>query len=212
MQSIRSITTESGNVLYDINTGTVSEFPLVFRKVTVYDNGEADVRTVPVGAVPFSTDGKEVRQYYSDKFDRRILDGIDGMINDFDLFAREIGQLAINVSSLRPFKKPLSLVGRFLDSVTTGEICRLILCPKQADRRIKDRKFKFLLAALLRNIYAGDEPLSPDTPEYKVIMAIASRLELLLKKKLAGTPQENLKEFVASVIYDPTPDSDAYLK
>lgn len=212
MQSIRSITTESGNVLYDINTGTISEFPLAFRKVTIFDNGEADVQTVPVGVLPFNTEGKAANLYFSEKFTNRLLTAIDAMENNYDFFASEIGSLAVEREKAMKLKKPLTLVGKVLNRITIGEVCKLLLCPFAADKSIKDKKFKLLLVDIMKNIYAGDEPYSPSTPEYKVLMEIVSRVELLLKKKLNKPPFDDLKGFVEGVIYDPTPDSNAYLK
>lgn len=45
-----------------------------------------------------------------------------------------------------------------------------------------------------------------------MIMAIVGRVEPFIRKKLRGTPVKNLKKFVADVVYDPTPDNNAYLK
>ena len=39
-----------------------------------------------------------------------------------------------------------------------------------------------------------------------VAKAIAGRLNTLLKKKLAGSPAQDLQAFLLSLIYDPTPD------
>ena len=64
----------------------------------------------------------------------------------------------------------------------------------------------------MRNAYGGDEPYGPETPENKVFMLIISRLYPFVKKKLKGTPFEDLKSFFTSIVYDPTPDADDYLK
>ncbi len=212
MHSIRSIKTDKGNVLYDINTGTISEFPFKFRKATVYDNGEADIETVPVGTLPFDTQGRTASEYFEYCFDSRILNAVDGMENDFDKFVKELGSLAINANPLRSKQKLLKPVGKILNNITVGGVCRLILSPSAADKSIKDMKFKCFLAELIKNTYRGDEPYAEGTPVYRVVMAIVSRIYPFVKKKLAGTQFEDLKGFLATVLYDPTPDSDAHLK
>lgn len=211
MHSIRKELTENGNVLYDINTGTLSEYPLKYRKVTISDSGEADIKTVPIEAVPFDTKGKTPAEYYKEKFDDLVLGGIDGMANDYEEFMHRAGSLSLGQDTLLPLKAPLTSVGKVLNGITYGGIGRMLFISDKIDRSVKSKKFKFMLADLFRTVYGGDEHYSADTPEYQIIMALTDRVYPFVKGKLKGTEFENPKGFIASVIYDPTPDGDAHL-
>lgn len=210
MHSIRSITTEKGNKLYDINTGTLSEFPLKFRKVVI-KNGEADIRTVPVPEVPFDTNGKTANEYYKDLFDRRLLGAIDGLENDYEYFIDQAGSLAIKRAVLEKYKPLLRFAGKILNHISLKGVGRLLMCPGSVDSEIGDMKFKNLLASILSNVYAGDEPYGPGTPEHKAIMAYLRRLKPILKKFVGKKDYEDFLKLAESIIYDPTPDSDAHI-
>ena len=212
MHSIRKELTEKGNALYDINTGTLSEYPLKYRKVTIFDSGEADIKTVPIESVPFDTKGKTPAEYYEEKFDDLILGGIDGMANNYDEFMHRAGSLSLGQDTLLPLKTPLTLLGKILNSITYGGMGRLLFIPGKIDKSVKKKKFKLLPAELFKAVYGGDEPYSENTPEYKIIMALINRVKPFIKGKLKGTELENINEFIASVIYDPTPDGDAHLE
>jgi len=71
---------------------------------------------------------------------------------------------------------------------------------------VRKHSMKELFLELIRNIYAGEERYSPETPVGQALLAFAARAQFFLKKKLAGGPMENLVDFLASLIYDPTPD------
>lgn len=211
MQAINCHKSKNGNKVYDINTGTISEFPLAFKKVTIED-GVADIKTIPVPQVSFDTQGKTANQYFADNFDSLVPSSVKAMGDDYDFFLRQAERLNIKGEALTKLKPVLQVVGKILDKATLGSVGKLLLCPGKVDKSIKNVKLTNFLASLLHIVYGGDEPYSPRTPEYKALMAFLDRLKPIWSKALKDTQFEDLKDFVASIIWDPTPDSNAILK
>ena len=65
---------------------------------------------------------------------------------------------------------------------------------------------------LVRNIFAVNEHYSPDTPMYKAIMALLERLQPIVKRFAKGNEiLSDLPGFVATLIYDESPDIEAVI-
>ena len=211
MQSIRSITTEKGNTLYDINTGTLTSFPTAIRRM-VLDGNALDVKTLVPENAKLDTGGKGIYTYFADKFDSTLYSAVDAMRRDTDALASILNAVSIGKDTVMRLRVPFKILGTVLDTITLGGVGRLTFISGSVDKSIKKTKLKDFAASVFRNIWGGDEPYSPETPEGKAAAALARRVSFAVKKKESSLPGGSLEKFVSAVIYDPTPDSNAVLK
>ncbi|MDR1628658.1 MAG: metallophosphoesterase [Oscillospiraceae bacterium] len=213
MQNISSVTTAQGGRLYEINTGAAVGYPAPIRFVTV-DEQQMSVTTQSIDDFAWDLQGKTVRQYLSDHFDQ--------MLNDiFDAAGSDVGRLLdllnnefrVNKQALMRYRLPLSMAGRFLNRVTLGGAGRLLLCYRKIPHAAKKVRLRELMIEIVRNIYGGDEPYSRGTAVGEAVYILTGRLERLLSPVLSkvSLPFESLQGFVMSLIYDPTPDTEAVL-
>ena len=72
-QSINVITTEKGNKLYDITTGSIIADPAVIRHITIKDENTVEIKSIPTPDFEWDTKGKTCKEYLSDMFDRMIV-------------------------------------------------------------------------------------------------------------------------------------------
>ena len=77
---------------------------------------------------------------------------------------------------------------------------------KAVASEIKDRNVKDFAIEVVRNLFYGDEPYTPDTPEYKACMAAVEKIQKLTKpiKKLRE-PVSSLGKLLEGVLYDAPP-------
>jgi len=60
-------------------------------------------------------------------------------------------------------------------------------------------------------VYAGDEPYSADTPVGRALLAVFGNIGVLCRPWLKKTDFGDLRAFIASLLYDPTPDNETVL-
>jgi len=212
MQNIGCLTTESGNRLYDINTGSLVGFDTPIRKVTV-DEKHMTVETqrVETERVNLDLGGKTLSDYLRDHFDFLLKDIFDAAANDIDRLAAHSGGFSVDAETVYKYRAPIQAIGKALDTMTLGMAGYLCFCPQRVDKSIRHIKIKDLLPELVRNIYAGDEPYSIHTPIGNALLAIAGNLNTLGNPLIEKLGLGDLRRFLAPIIYDPTPDNNAVL-
>ncbi len=211
MHHINCKVTQQGNTFWDINTSALTGVPAPIRAVTV-DDTHMHIRTEYVDHFAWDLQGKAVKQYLSDHFDKMLNSIFDAAGNDIDELINILaGEFSVNKDAMRKFKFPLKLFGKFINRATLGTVGRLLFCriPKQAKRV----KVRWLLVESVRNIYGGDQPYSPDTPIGAAVYAIMGRVDGLARPflKKVSLPFESIQSFVMSLIYGETPDANADL-
>lgn len=205
MQNIAKMTTPAGNDFYDINTCSLVGCPTAMRKVTMTDE-YVDVKSIQIEDFDWDLKGKTVNEYVQEQFDFMLNDIFDSLAYDFDHFAND---LAIGFSQkpedMYKMKFLLNNAGKLLQKLTFGGIGKLFFISKHIDPSVKDRKVKDFFVEVVRNVFVGDEPYTPETPEYKAFDALANRVKKLLKGK------EDIIKIIDiikdGVLYD-TPPSD----
>ena len=172
-QSIKSKTTEKGNVFWDVCTGSLIGCPASIRLVEIIDEHTADIKTLPVPEFEWDMEGLTNDEYFQRQFDMMINSLLDAMENDPERF----------LNKLRAYKpsleKPVSIIGARLNRITVGKICR-ILCIK-CPAGLKNKLVKQLAVEIVRNIFTGDMPFTEGTDEYTVIMALLKRFSPVIK-------------------------------
>jgi len=210
MQDIRCKRTESGNTLYHINTGALVGYDTPIRKVTV-DGQAMRIETQRVERIDWDTQGKTVSEYTQDCFDRLLKDIFHSAAYDIGHLADIAPGFSVPKETVFQYRVPIKIVGKILDRLTLGGLGRLCLCPRRVAKGVKRVKVNELMLELVRNVYAGDEPYSADTPIGRALLAIVGNIGVLLRPLLKKTGFGDLRDFIASLIYDSTPDNEAVL-
>ncbi len=201
MQSLTEHVSPAGNKITDICTGSIVGHPSAYRKVTFNENGTAKIVSLKIDDFDWDKNGKTADEYFIWRFNRMITDIIDGMAYDFAAFTRYFGGPEKN----KKLKLPITIVGRILQKLTLGGVGRLLWF--RVDKSIKKRLLKDTAVELVRNVFTGDEPYTPDTALYKAFMKLLKRLRpiiLILEKKLGAKSEmfADIPAFIASIIGD----------
>ena len=174
-QSINVLTTEKGNKLYDITTGSIIADPAVIRHVTIKDENTVEIKSIPTPDFEWDTKGKTCKQYLSDMFDRMIvnvlLDMRDDTIRMMNKFHLE------DKSSL---KKILGLAGKLICSIKVGTLARLLFI--RCDKSVRKIRVLDYATELVRGIFEGNQTFKEGTPNGDVFVALLKRIRPILKK------------------------------
>lgn len=174
-QSINLKTTEAGNKIYDVCTGSIIADPAIIRLVTLPDDSTAKIESIPTPDFEWNTNGKSCKQYLSDLFDNMILNMLSDMkTNPASLLSR-FG--AGDKKQLFPIVK---FAGKLLNSLTLGGVCRLLWI--SCDKSLKKMLLKDYVAELVRNVFEGNQRFVAGTPKGDVFLAFLKRINPILKK------------------------------
>lgn len=211
MQHINQITTEKGNVFYEVNTGSLVGYPNPIRKVTLTP-GKAEITTEHIDSFDWDLGGKTVDEYLKDHFEYMIRDVLNSVGHDIDHFKELALGFSMSASTVDKLWPLLKVVGHILDTFTLGRLGKLAHIP--VDPSVKDMLVKELVLELICCLYAGDPPYSPETPVYQVVVPAADKLAAKLKKLAPGVKLiEQLPEVLRTLMYnDGIPDNNATLK
>jgi hypothetical protein len=155
-----------------------------------------------------------VSQYLRDSFDRMLNSIFEAMGHDIEKMLDILnGEFRVNKDALMKHRRLLAMGGKFLYKLTLGGAGRLLCC--RVPREVRAMRVKDLIMEAVRNIYAGDEPYSVDTPVGAAVYAIMGRAEKLAKPflKKIDLPFESLRGFVMSLVYDDgLPDNQCVMR
>ena len=205
MLNIDYITTPGGNQYWDVNTSSLVGYPGVFRVIEL-EGRHMKVTTRAIEDFDWDRGGLSVREFLKRHFDSLLRTIIESAANDIDKLADKAGGFSVEKETIYKFRLPITIAGKFINKVTLGGMGALLLCRREVPKSVRKQSMKELMLELMRNVWAGEEHYSPETPVGQSLLAFAARAQLFLKKKLAGGPMENLSAFLLSLIYDPTPD------
>lgn len=212
MQNITHSQTAKGNLFYEINTGALVGCPAPIRKVEI-DASVMRIRTEYVEQFDWDLQGKSVSQYLNDNFDQMLNRIFDAAGTDVRLFVDILaGEFHVPKDVLLKYRFFVKIGGKFLNRVTLGGLGCLFFCRSKLPREARKVKLRWLIVETVRNIYCGDEPYSQDTPIGGAAFILLGRLDKLLGRFLKGElPFGGMQPFVMSLLYDPTPDTNADL-
>ena len=177
-QAITDYTTEKGNTITDVQTGSFVGCPCAYRRVTFEDN-TVSIESYTVNDFDYDKQGKTAEEYFKWRFDRMINCKMDEILP-------------------KPVKK-------ILDGFTLKKLGRL-LCFK-VDKSIEGRLAKDVGIELVRNIFVGNEPYVKGTPMYEAMAKLIKRLHpvthIVERKMSAKNPVlSDIDSFVLSMIGD----------
>lgn len=206
MMNIAKLVTEKGNELYDINTSSLVGYPSVMRKV-IFDEKEVCISSVQLTEFDDDFDGMTPTDYMKMRFDAFLNRVFDTVAFDYDTFANEVApSFSVTPERAYKLKLPLNFIGKKLHTLTFKKAGKLLCISKSIAPEIADRSVKDFAIEVVRNVFYGDEPYTPDTAEYKACKAAVDRIAKITKpvKKLRE-PVALLGTLLDGVLYDAPP-------
>jgi 3',5'-cyclic AMP phosphodiesterase CpdA len=211
MQNISSITTEKGNTLWDINTGSLVGYPTPMRHI-VLDDEKMSITSEKIDSFDWDLKGKTADEYLIAHFDFMLNDVFDSMAFDLDRLGALGGGFGISREFVHKMRIPIKIVGKIMQKLTVGKVGRLLCISRKVDKSVRNILIKDLVIEIIRNIFTGNEHYSPDTPMYKAIMAAVTKVHPIVRHFIKGNKIiEDLPWLVSHMIYDDTPDNEAVL-
>lgn len=206
MMNIAKITTAKGNDFYDINTCSAVGYPNAMRKVLMTDS-EVFVDSVKIDSFDWDLQGKTVDEYTQANFQEFLNAIFDSMAYDIDKLAELSTSFSMTPEKIYKLKPVLVPAGKFLQKATFGTFGKILALSKDIDPSIKNRNVKDFILEVITNLYYGDEPYTPDTPEYKAMSAIFNkRVKKVLKLKKGSEGIANILDIILDgVLYDAPP-------
>ncbi len=204
-QSVKLRVTKAGNRFWDVCTGSLIGCPASMRYVTIHSPEDVEIKTLPVPAFKWDFGGLTQDEYFQRQFDMMINTCLDCLEKDPE---RLCGKIRLKSSPL--ICAVMRKVGRKINKMTIGSACRMFFakCPAE----IKDRQLRPFLVEIVRNVFVGDAPFVPGTPEYTAVMGIFDRVHPFLrsveKKQAAKGKKLDLREIVEATIGNNTGVSD----
>ena len=210
MQDISYKYTDEGKVFYDITTAAAIGYPANFRQVTfIPAEGKVDVDTVDVIC---DIDGKKLQDHLEDKFFGMIGRVIDAAGKDIPELARLATAFSVKEKLIYKIGWIIKPFAKLLGKLKIGTLAKLVKKESGLKKKdwapIKDKKVIDFIMSLVRNLYGGDSPYSPDTAEYKITMGVLAIIDSLLKlfgvkisKLVKGA--ESVQSLVEPLLYNP---------
>ncbi|MDR2753779.1 MAG: metallophosphoesterase [Oscillospiraceae bacterium] len=206
MHNIAKITTPAGNDYYEVNTSSLVGYPGAWR-VLALTGSRLSVTTRYLKDFAWDKGGLTTREYLRKYFDFLLRDLFESAAErDFERLAGHAGGFSTSRETIMKLRIPIAIFGGIFNKITLGGLGTLTFCRGRVPKSVRKIRMKELILELVRNVFAGEEHYGPETPVGQALLAVVGRVNFLTKKKLAGTPVGDLREFVSSLIYDPTPD------
>ncbi len=202
---------ENGNLIYDISTGALVGSPPLMRKVNFLEDGSLDVKTIKIESLSrFDLNSKTLPEYCREGFFGMIEDMVKEMSGDMINFAIYANSISIRPWTVYQYWWIFKAVGIFLNKLTVGTVYKWCkkesrLTPEQV-KPIKDEKVVPIILKLVEKLYAGNADVSPNNPEFNVIMGTVAILDDLIDtlglnlKKMIGF--SSVKEIVEPLVFN----------
>ena len=151
-----------------------------------------------------------------------IAEMLNAAATDIDRFSKMTDAFSVPGEKVKKFGWIIKPAAKFLNWLTVGRMWKL--CKKESGVKkeeivnIKDRKVVDFILELIQNLYCGDSPYTPDTPEYRITCGVLNILDSFLNtihlnigKFLKGA--DSVRGLVEPLLYNPGPcDANAVLK
>ncbi len=208
MMNIAKKTTVKGNDFYDINTASAVGYPSAMRKVEMTDT-EVIVDSVQIDNFDWDLNGKTVDEYTRENFLQFLNAIFDSMAYDIPKLAELSTSFSMTPEMVYKAQPVLQPIGKVLQTATFKTIGKVFGISKYVRPSIEDRLVKEFVLELVTNVFYGDEPYNPYTPEYLAIWALYNkRIKKIIKLKKGSEELLKIIEVILDgVLYD-TPPSD----
>ena len=220
VQSIRKYEDEQGRYFYDVATIALANAAGKMRKVTVdADEGVCTVESVGIETIHgVDTGGKSAFDYIyglnmPGVFERLLPLGA----KDINAFLKEAAGF-LPVDKLASHKKLVAMGLKKLNNVKLSTAAKLgkawrSMTPQQKEEA-KNKRLLDAVFVILRHIYPGNAPFTPDTTEYQSLMGVVRRADRLVERfkiekvKSLIPPGSSLAEMAEDFLYNNRTGSD----
>lgn len=206
MMNIAKMTTAKGNDFYDINTCSAVGYPNAMRKVVMTDT-EVQVDSVKIDNFDWDLKGMTVDEYTKVNFQEFLNAIFDSMAYDIPKLAELSTSFSMTPEMIYKLEKVLVPFGKFLQKATFETMGKMFGISKYIHESIKDRNVKDFILEAVTNMYVGDEPYDPYTPEYLAMWALFNKRVKKIIKPVKGSEKiaEILDIILDGVLYDAPP-------
>ena len=207
-QSVKKKTSKNGNIFYDCCTGSLTGDPAKMRLVTISDDREVTIKSIPVPDFKWDMKGLTTEEYYKVQFDMMIRSFVEAMEYDPAKFLGKLGVKNANDT----LKKIVSKFGKKLNRATLGGVAKLL--HSRCDDSIKNVLFRDFAVDLVRQVFEGDVPYVEGTPEREFAKSALARLKPILKLvnkkvKVNGKPADIAEMILGSMGSTDSCDNEA---
>ena len=221
IHNISEITSDSGNVFFDVSTSALVGFPPNYRTVRFDpDNRTIDVRTHTVDTVPgLETDGMTLSAFTEKQFLGTVSDILDSAEHDYETFIRLADGFSLREDKSRKLKPVIRPIAKYVNHLTFGKVWKWTKRKNGVSKAeiapYRDRRVVPFVMGLAANLYRGDADLDKDGVEYKLATAFLQKADALGKpliKKLKDKGVESLYAVCLPLLHnDGIPDGNATL-
>ena len=205
MQNIAKKVTAKGNVYYDVNTSSMVGYPSCIRKVHI-DDKAIDIKTQTIDDFDWDRKSLSVDEYLRHHFLFFLNDILDSAADDIDHLAELGSGFSMTKEQVYKLKVPLHIIGKGLKKWTFGSLGRFFLISRKIPDSIKNVKIRDFLLEVLQNVYRGNEPYSPDTPEYQAFSAIIDCIVGKLSHFKKFKDLHKSTDLIKQALYNKEPD------
>lgn len=211
MHDISMVESDKGNPLYDIATGALVGYPCPMRKVTVTQDS-LQITTEHPDTFEYQGKVYDTLAYTREKTDALVASALRAAGEDHAQLAVIADGFGVPQEAIFQNAGVVTLIGNILRESTVGELSAMM--GSQADiAGIEDMPIQALLQRIFRDLFGGDESITPDTPEYRAVMGIAQQLGPTAEKfgfslGDAAPMLAFLPNLLSGILYD-APPSDA---
>lgn len=187
VQSIKKYCDEQGRWFFDVSTIALVNAAGKMRKITVdTQNATCRVKSVGIESIKGAdTGGLSAYEYlYRLNFPGIWEKLIPLSADDFGAFL-ELAEGYLLVEKLKKLKPFVQFAGKKVQKIRLSSLARLsktykTLTPSQKEE-VKNKKLIDSAYVVLRHIFTGNAPFTPDTAEYKVLNGAAAYADKLVK-------------------------------
>ena len=224
IQNIRKYTDNNGKWFLDISTIALANAAGKMRKVNVdAESGECDVTSIGIEKLSgIDTGGLSAYEYlYHLNFPGIWEKLIPLSSSDFDAFL-ELAEGYLSVEKLKKFKVLIQLAGKGVQKIRISSVAKLSgawkSMPQQLRIESKDKKLIGAVYVILKHIFTGNAPFTPDTAEYKAFDSLVARADKIVnlfnikKVKAIIPPSSSLREIAQDFLYNCRTGNDDEIK
>lgn len=184
VHDISYIFSEKGNVLYDVSTSALAGYPGYLRKVVIKDDIAKITSEHITEPVNIKFNGRNLQEHLYNKFFGTIRLTLNAAAKDIPTFADCAVGISVPKSTSYKLGWIIKPIAKLLNKLTIGNVASWTKKETGLSEYdyidIKDNKVVDFIIDLVMHLYEGDAPYSPDTPQYKITVALMNIIDSIL--------------------------------
>lgn len=185
IHDISYIFSKNGDVLYDVSTTTLAGYPAYMRRVTVTEDSYEIKSENITEPVPVKFNGDTLQEHLADQFFGMIRRTLNAAASDVPEMAECFAGMSISKKFSYRFGWLIKPFAKFIQKLKIGTVYKWTkkesgLTESQVEAIKDNRVFDFIID-LVMHLYSGDAPYTPDTPQYRITMALCAIIDSIFK-------------------------------